>query len=184
MAYYQFRPAVPKRIWALTLFLLAICLGGPVIAAKLVPVIDTKPTPVLLGSEEEGWSIQLHDATGAPVKCLQTVGDVVEKQWDCDGTTISTMLYTGSEDQNNTFQRYLRLKALQPSDVQHRGHLRAAHNDTDAGAVSLARTINDTEYTLCVYLQGNNFQPLYTTVLEQLSADVAEQPQKEAQTAA
>lgn len=171
-------------MWTLTLLLLAICLGGPVIAAKLVPVIDTKPTPVLLGSEDQGWSLQLHDPNDAPIKCVQTIGDVVEKQWDCDGTTISTMLYTGSNDQDNTFQRYLRLKFLQPSAVEHQGQLRAAHNNIDAGAISLARTTDDTEYTLCVYLEGNNFAPLYATVLQQLSNEANQHPKPEAQTAA
>ncbi|AZA08260.1 hypothetical protein CPPEL_00545 [Corynebacterium pseudopelargi] len=137
-------------------------------AAQMIPVIDSKPTPVYLGSEAEDWAIPLIDVDGSPVRCVETIGDTFQATWDCGDATIESSVVTGSKNQDNTFQRYLRANGLEAAQWEYKGNLRSAHNSFNGGAMSLARNIDGVEYTLLVYVSGENFGPLYNLALNEL----------------
>ena len=134
----------------------------------MIPVIDSKPTPVYLGSEAEDWSIPLTDTDGAPIRCVETIGDTFQTSWDCGDATIESSVVTGSRDQDNTFVRYLSANGLEAAEWRRTGNLRSAHNSFNGGAMSLARNIDGTEYTLFVYVTGENFAPFYDLALNEL----------------
>lgn len=119
MPQYRFSPTRAGRHWWAVFGVAAVLLALPALLNLLVPDNEDRVDEVRLGQLGYDWEIPLTDAAGEPVACRKSTDVINGYLWDCDGTLVHSMIVEGSNDEEETLRRMMRMEFTQfpPRDI-------------------------------------------------------------------
>lgn len=110
MPQYRFSPTrAGKHWWAIFGVAIAL-LALPALLNLVVPDRVAETDEVRLGQLGYDWEIPVTDAEGEPLACRKSSQVISGYMWDCDGTMIHSMIVEGSENEENTLRRMMRVE--------------------------------------------------------------------------
>lgn len=119
MPQYRFSPTRAGKHWWAIFAVAVILLAIPALLNLFVPERQAQTDEVRLGQAGYDWEIPLSDADGEPLSCRQSTEALSGHLWDCEGTTVQSMIVEGSTDEEHTLDRMMRMTLLDypPEDV-------------------------------------------------------------------
>ncbi|AKK02085.1 hypothetical protein [Corynebacterium epidermidicanis] len=183
MPEYRLKPRL--HLWRIGGIALALLLL-PVPINAVLPSVDANTSRVELGSVEQGWTQELSWPDGTAMQCQEDDEAVLGAAWDCDGTSISTMVLEGSRDEAETLRRGIRTVTMVdvtgPVSVT-RGVARLLETE-DAVGMSVEGRDDHAGQTLVAVVTGPKRREygllLWTTLTEPAKLDRIANPMEEA----